>query len=116
MASKDNKDFLVSLFLRLGLAFVLIYAAISSLISPQNWIGYLPSFLRASWALTLFSVYEIGLGLWILSNRHVYYASILVAISMFFVIAFNFALLDVVFRDVAIFFMALALAALSKKN
>jgi|SRR3989344_1830641 len=111
--ARYNKETLASFFLRLGLAVVFFYAAISSFLSPQNWIGFFPRFLQVSWILTLFSVYEMILGLWFLSNKKVFYASILSALTLFFIVVFNITLLDVIFRDIAIFFMALALAALS---
>jgi len=113
---ENNKEKLVSFFLRIGLVVVFIYAGVSSLVSPQNWIGFFPSFLRVSWTLVLFSLYEIILGLWILSNRRVFYAAVISAISMFFIVAFNLALMDLVFRDIGLFFMAVALAVLSKKG
>ena len=116
MAKKYNEEILVSFFLRVGLAVVFFYAAIASLLFPENWIGFLPAFLRASWTLLLFSAYEIILGLWLLSNGKVFYASIISALTMFFIVVFNLVLLDLVFRDVAIFFMAVALSVLSHKK
>ena len=116
MAREEHKkEVLVSFLLRIGLAFVFFYAAISSLLFPENWIGFFPSFLKLNWILFLFSVYEILLGLWLLSNKYVFYASIISALTLFFIVAFNLTLFDLVFRDVAIFFMAVALATLSKE-
>ncbi len=115
----DPKE-LAALLLRIGLAFVFFYAAIASFISPQNWIGFFPKFLRnvlsASFLLTAFSVYEIILGLWLLSNKKIFYCAILSAIVMLAIVVTSWAALDVVFRDVAIFFMALALAVLTKNE
>jgi len=117
---KHDKEVLISFFLRIGLAIVLFYAGIASLFFPENWVGYIPEFLSGifpnSVLLVLFSVYEIALGLWLLSNKKTFYAAIVSAVTMFFIVIFNFAVLDVVFRDIAIFFMALALAVMSKKK
>ena len=116
MAKKHDKRILVSFFLRAGLAFVFFYAGIASLLFPQNWIGFFPSFLRVSWILILFSVFEIILGFWLLSNKRVFYASLVSAIGLFFIIIFNLTLFDLVFRDVGLFFIAIALAILSHKT
>ena len=109
---------LASLFLRIGLAFVFFYAAVSALIFPENWTGFIPLFLKnlisESFLLLLFSIYEITLGVWLLSNKKIFYASVLSAVTIFFIIIFNFTVLDVVFRDVAILFMAVALAVISR--
>ena len=115
MAKEHNKETLTSLFLRIGLAVVFLYAGVSSLVFPDNWIGFLPAFLRMSWILVLFSVYEIILGLWILSNKKTFYAAIVSALTVFGIVIFNLPRFDLIFRDVAIFFMAVALAVLSKK-
>ena len=115
---KLDKNVLVSFFLRSGLAIVFLYAGIASLISPENWIGYIPQFIQnnfsASVLLILFSVYEISIGLWLLSNKKIFYASILSSKIMFLIIIFNFSVFDVVFRDIAILLMAISLVILSK--
>ena len=116
MAKEYNKGTLVSFLLRLGLTVVLFYAAIASLLLPQNWIGFLPSFIRTPFMLTLFSIYEIILGLWLLSNKKTFYASVVAALTMFSIVVINITMLDLVFRDIAIFFMAVALAVLSHKK
>ena len=110
-----DKKTLVSFFLRVGLTVAFFYAAIASLFFPENWIGFFPGFLKKSWILLLFSAYELILGFWLLSNKKIFYASIISALTLFFIIAFNLTLLDLIFRDIAIFFMAVALAVLSKK-
>ena len=110
----------VSLLLRIGLAFVFFYAAVSALIFPENWIGFIPVFFRNIISgfvlLALFSIYQIILGIWFLSNKKIFYASVLSAITVFFTLVFNLAVLDVVFRDIAILFMAVALALISYKK
>ena len=115
---KFDRNVLVSFFLRAGLAVVFLYAGIASLISPENWIGYIPQFIQnnfpTSILLILFSVYEISIGLWLLSNKKIFYASILSSKIMFLIIIFNFSVFDVVFRDIAILFMAISLVILSK--
>ena len=116
----SNKNALVSFFLRSGLAIVFFYAGIASLISPQNWVGFIPQFIQNNFPefifLSLFSVYEIFLGVWLLSDKKIFYASILSSVTMFFIIISNIFVFDVVFRDIAILFMALSLIIFSGKN
>ena len=118
--NETKKEILVSLSLRVGLAFAFFYAAISSFITPQNWIGFFPTFLRnivpQSFLLTFFSIYEIVLGLWLLSNKKTFYVAVLSAISLFFITVLNWTAMEIVFRDVSILFMAVALAILSKNK
>ncbi|GIU68237.1 MAG: hypothetical protein KatS3mg001_087 [Candidatus Pacearchaeota archaeon] len=114
----ERKKEAVSFFLRAGLAVVFFYAAFSSFLFPENWIGFIPLFLKKMFSqeilLLLFSLYEIFLGLWLLSNKKTFYAAFFSAITMFLIIISNIILFDIVFRDIAIMFMAIALAFLSK--
>lgn len=108
---------LVSFILRIGLAVVFLYAAVASFIEPDAWIGYLPISLRhivpADFLLGGFSTYEILLSFWLLSGKKILYAASLSAITLIGIIAANFGALDIVFRDFAVFFSALALIVLS---
>lgn len=108
-----------SLLLRLGLAFVLIYAAVGSLRDPSLWLGYLPGFLRqlslSSWLLKGFAVYELVLAAWLLSGRFVRYAGGLTALTLLGIIAAQPGELIITFRDVGLLFMALALAVPGKR-
>jgi len=110
---------IVSLLLRLGLAFSFIYVAISSFLNPNNWIGFFPSFLVSiidtNILLTIFSIYEIILGVWLLTNRKIYYASILSAITLFGIIIFNLGALDIIFRDIPILIMAIILILMNRE-
>ncbi|MEK7212123.1 MAG: hypothetical protein AAB686_00405 [Patescibacteria group bacterium] len=113
---------LVSLLLRVGLAFVFIYAAVASLTAPENWIGYIPIFVKNILGtyqflfLKLFSVGEIILALWLLWGRYVKYAAIISFLLLAGMILFNLAVLDVVFRDVGLALTALALFVLSRSE
>ena len=111
---------LISFFLRLGLAIVFLYAAIASFLDPLAWIGFFPAWMRdifdAKMLLSVFSVYEIGLALWLLSGKRTFYAAMFAAATMAGIILTNLAILDIVFRDIAIFFSACALVALSARH
>lgn len=115
-----NKDKFASLALRLGLAFVFIYAAISSWLNPFAWIGFFPLWLRdllpSEVLLNGFSVYEAVLGLWLVLGWKLRLSSALAAVSLAGVIAFNLGALDIIFRDVGLAAAALALFFLSVKN
>lgn len=109
-----EEEKLVSLLLRLGLAFSFFYAAIAAFINPTSWIGFLPEFLKSEIILNVFGVGEIVLGLWLLSGWKTFYSSVLSAIMITGIIVFNFGSFDIVFRDVSILLMAIVLAFLSK--
>lgn len=117
-----QKENLVSLFLRLGLAFSFLYAAISGFITPESWIGFFPVWMRDlapfsdELLLHIFSSFEILLSLFILFQKKPFIASIVGAIALFGIVVVNLGALDIVFRDIGLFFMAIALAVLSKKQ
>lgn len=109
---------LPALLLRLGLAVVLLYAAIGSFVAPREWIGYLPAFLTdiidGDILLNLFAVFELALAAWLLSGTHTRYAALVTAVMLAGIVLANFDLFAITFRDIALIFAALALAALSK--
>ena len=109
----------VSLLLRAGLAFVFGYAAFGSLFYPNDWLGYLPSFLLdlsfAKGILFMIAVGELLLVIWLLSGRYVRYAALLSAIMFVGIILAQPSVFIVTFRDIGLLFMALALAALKRE-
>jgi len=115
-----KEELLISFLLRVGLAIVFLYAAIASFMEPNSWIGFLPAFAReilpTNVLLWLFSIYEILLALWLLSAKRTYLAALFATGTMLLIIIFNMGALDVIFRDVAILFMAIALAIMSKES
>ncbi|KND48304.1 MAG: hypothetical protein AB197_00850 [Parcubacteria bacterium C7867-002] len=102
------------LLLRVGIAFGFIYAGISGFISPDNWIGYFPPFMQDllpnHGVLLIWGVTEVILGTWILSGWKIFWPALLGGLSMIGVIAFNFSLMDILFRDVTIMLASLSLA------
>lgn len=107
---------LASWLLRFGLAFSFFYVAAASFQNPLNWIGFFPQFLRdlapAQTLLTGFSIYEIVLGLWLLSGRKLVYSSLLAAATLLGIVVFNWGAMEIVFRDISLALSALALATL----
>jgi len=116
--NKMKKEELVSLFLRIGIAFTFIYVGIFAFLNPSSWIGFIPefveSFISRESFLIVHVVTDIALGAWLLSGKKTYYAAVLSAVFLFGITIFNFGALDIVFRDVGLFFAAVALAILSK--
>ena len=108
---------LSSLLLRIGLAAVFLYAAVAGFLSPDDWIGYLPSVVANSpqgpLALQVWGGLEIAVALWLLSGKKAVWSGLVAAFLMLGVIVQNITLFDIVFRDAAILFMALALSAMS---
>src|SRR6185437_8291279 len=101
---------LVRLLLRIGLASVFLYAAVAATLQPQNWIWYFPAFLRnllpQQILLGGFSLYQLLLSIWLLTGRRIFYAAMLTSLTTLGIIVANLSVIDIVFRDVAIFFAA----------
>ena len=112
-----NRNQIIFLLLRIGVAFAFFYAAVSSFLAPNNWIGYFPQIMRnlvpADILLPLFSIFEIILALWILWGKYLFYSSLLASVSLLGIIIFNFSQMDVIFRDVSILLTSVALAVYS---
>jgi hypothetical protein len=116
-----TKEATALLLLRVGLAFTLLYAAIGSFLEPVNWVGFFPAFLfrigiPEELLLSGFSVYEAALALWLLWGRKLVLAGFLAALTFGGVTVFNLGAMDIVFRDLGLFFAALALVKLSKEG
>src|SRR6185437_15575382 len=111
---------IVHILLRLSIVSVFLYAAVGATIQPHNWIVYIPqavqSVIPTQLFLTGFSLYQLILSIWLLSGWKTFYAALLAAITFLGIIGANFMALDILFRDFAIFFAALALAASSYKD
>lgn len=111
--SKQSDQSGTATCLRLGLAFVFMYAGIESLAHPDNWIGYLPHVLtnviHASLLLRLLSIYQLGLAAWLLSGTYIRVAAGLSLLTLAGITFANLSLFDITFRDVGLTFMAAAL-------
>lgn len=115
--AKIDKQKTPPLYLRIGIALTLIYAAIAAFITPDNWIGFIPDFISniipATTFLFTYSLFELGLGVWVLSGKKTFYASSLSALTMLGIIVFNTGSFDIIFRDISIFLAAVALAIMT---
>ena len=108
------------LYLRIGLAFSFFYAAIASFLNPSSWIGFFPLFLQdlvpEAMLLGSWSIIEILMGIWLLSGKWLKGSAFVSAFLLAGVVVTNLALMDILFRDVSLFFAALALFALSREQ
>ncbi len=116
-----EKEKLVSLILRVAIAFSLIYVAIAAFINPLNWVGYIPDFatlglMSKETFLMIHAVIDLILGLWLLSGRWTFYASILSALFLAGIVLFNIGEIIVLYRDISILLAAVALAVLSRNR
>ena len=107
------------LLLRVGLAFVFLYAGISGLLDPFSWVGFFPKFVftivSSSVAMPLFSMGEILLGVWILSGKKLFWSATIASISLLLIVLFNLNQFLIVFRDMAILMMAMSLIFLERE-
>jgi len=123
--SNEQKMRFASLSLRLGLAFVFLYAGISALRSPAAWIAYVPNFIAnifdAKAVLDLISVAQIVLAVWLAWGKWACYAGAL-AFALLAGISFtNLSSFVITFRDAGLALAAIAVTLLDwptlpKKN
>lgn len=117
MENKTNPN--AKLFLRVGLAFVFLYAGIAAFFNPESWVGFIPGFLTKiipeNFVLYSHIAFNVILGLWLLSDKKIFYASILSALALFTITIFNLNSFDIVFRDVGLLLATAALVILSKE-
>lgn len=111
-------DTRVSWLLRLAIAFAFLYPPISALKDPDSWIGYLPAFVQSLPISELvllhgFGVVEFIIGAWLLSGRNIFYPSLASALILTLIVIFNLGQMDVVFRDISLILVAVALVLLN---
>ncbi|MBU6388843.1 DoxX family membrane protein [Patescibacteria group bacterium] len=109
-----RREQLVYVTLRIGAAFTFLYPPLRAFSDPTSWLSYFPPFIRTLPINSLvllhgFGVIEVVLALWILSGRHIRIPAALATLMLVAIVVFNWADLDIVFRDLSIAFMTLAL-------
>lgn len=106
--------------LRIGVAFSLLYPPFSALFDPISWAGYIPQFLRGYVPdlvfLHAFGALEVVLALWILSGKKIFWPSLVTALLLLAIVAFNANQMEVLFRDLSLAAMALALALFARAD
>jgi len=111
----------IHVLLRAALAFSFIYPPISAFLNPYAWVGYFPTFLTTLpidqlVLLHVFGVFEIMLAIWILSGKHMRIAASIAAATLAVIVLFNLSQLDVLFRDIPILMIAIALVYTHPKH
>lgn len=108
-----NSDKLTDWVLRGGLAFSFLFPAINAFFDPYSWIGYFPSFIKGFVPdlvlLHSFGIVELIIALWILSGWKVFWPALAAFFLLLSITFFNFGDFQVVFRDISIASIALAL-------
>ena len=100
----NNK--LAKLFLRIGLAFVFVYASVEIYIHPENFLKYVPQFMLdlvpMQLFLDVFGVVEVALALWILSGWKGQYSAMIAVLLIAGITFANTEYFYILFRNVAI--------------
>jgi uncharacterized membrane protein YphA (DoxX/SURF4 family) len=113
-----NNNKLAVYFLRFGLAFVLVYAAVEIYLHPDNFLKYVPKMILNLVPLKLFldvfGVIEVVLAAWLLIGWKGHIPSLLTVLMMAGIVVCNPEYFQVLFRNVAIGFGGLALILLEK--
>ena len=98
----------------MGLAFAFLYPPIDAVLDPYSWIGYFPHFLRGivpdMVLLHSFGALEVIVALWILSGWKIAWPSLIAAVMLLAIVVFDVADFAVIFRDLSIMTIAIALA------
>jgi|SRR5665213_31086 len=104
----------VDWILRIGLAFAFLYPPLDGFVDPYSWIAYFPSFVRGfvpdMVLLHSFGAVEIIIALWLLSGWKIFWPSVLALLMLLSIVFFDRVDFEIVFRDLSIASIALALA------
>jgi uncharacterized membrane protein YphA (DoxX/SURF4 family) len=120
-----SKNSMGVFLLRASLAFTFIYAGISGFIQPENWVGFFPNFIfdilskinmTPEALLFGWGVFEILLAIWIMFGSKITFPCLISAILLFGISFTNLSQFDVVFRDVSLGIVAIALIFLEKER
>ncbi len=109
---------MASLLLRIGLAAVFVYAAVSAFLTPNAWLSYIPDFttkyVSAKVSLDVMSVFQLVLAAVLISGKYLKYAAALSVLILTGILLFSLNELLITFRDIGLIFMAAALIFLDK--
>lgn len=102
------------LALRVGAAFAFLYPPIAAISDPVSWASYFPPFVRALPVDSLvvlhgFGIIEVVLALWLLSGWRIRVPAAVMTLMLLGIVLTNVSQMDVLFRDVSIAMMTLAL-------
>jgi hypothetical protein len=106
----------------MGVAFALIFPAVSALGDPFAWIGYMPIYIldilpvQEITVLNIFGAIQVVIAAWILFGKDIRIPALSATILLLAIVALNWGQMDVLFRDVSIAVMSLALFLTAKKE
>lgn len=104
------------LLLRIGAAFAFLYPPLVALKDPVSWMSYAPDFLRSLPLLHGFGLIEVLLALWVLFGSKVRIPAFLMTAILLLIVVTNASEFQVLFRDLSIATMTLALALFPEKT
>ncbi len=103
--------------LRVGAAFAFLYPPLNAAYDPDSWIGYFPWFVHGYVPEPLllhgFGVLEVIIALWILSGWKIFWPALLATVMIVSIVAFNIPQMQILFRDLSIAAITLALALMN---
>ncbi len=114
MSNNQTLAWPAHLALRVGLAFAFLYPPYAALSDPLSWQAYFPPFVHALpisplILLHAFGVLEVAIALWLLSGWRIRFPAALAALMLLGIVAFNWSQIDVLFRDLSLAALAIAL-------
>lgn len=111
-----DRERIVDLILRIGLAFAFLYPPLDAVADPNTWLGYFPPFLHGyvpdMALLHGFGLVEVVIALWLLSGWRIFWPALLAFVMLLAIVVFDSAGggFQILFRDLSIATIALALA------
>ena len=120
MIDFSDREKTAALLIRIGLCIVFLYAGISALISPENWINFVPKWVEIIMSketfLMLHSIADIVVGLWLISGIKPFYSALVSGVMLIAIISGNVSQISIIFRNFALLFADIALMVLTYKN
>lgn len=107
----SNKSQLVA---RLGLAAIFIYAGVSIFLKPDDWVGFIPTWVTELSPLTslqmmqLHAVFELALAALLLANWKTRFVGLVAALDLLSILLL-YGVDPVTFRDIGLVALALTL-------
>lgn len=115
-----DKEVFAEILLRAAVAIAFMYPAVDAFFNPGSWIGFFPPWMLGIVSdeilLHLFGASEIIIAMWLLFAKHIFIPSILSFVYLVAIVAFNWRFIDLLFRDVSILGISLALAVTHYKK
>lgn len=107
-------EYIAHFILRFGAAFAFLYPPFAAIGDPYSWIGYFPRFVQnlpieSLFLLHSFGVIEVIIGLWILSGWRIRFPAAVATLMLIGIVVFNVPQFPVLFRDLSIAALTLAL-------